>query len=56
VEFVTRSARRTFGDEFGAHAAGLRVERRGIEIGNPVEQTAGSDEIVERLALGILLG
>ena len=56
AEFVTRSAGRALGHEFGAHAAGLRVERRGIEIGNPVEQTAASDELVERLAFGILFG
>ncbi len=35
---------------------GLRIERRSIEIGNPIEQTAGTDELVERLALGIFLG
>jgi hypothetical protein len=30
---------RAFGNEFGAHATGLRIERRGIKIGNPVEQS-----------------
>src|ERR1700738_3633630 len=53
---IAGSAGRAFGNEFGAHAAGLRIERRRIKIGNPVEQTALADELVERLALGVLLG
>ena len=55
MDLVTGSAGRAIGYEFGAHAAGLRIERRGIEIGNPIEQTAGADELVERLALGVFL-
>jgi hypothetical protein len=51
MDLVARSASRAFGDEFGAHAAGLRIERRGIEIGNPVDQTAVANELVERLRL-----
>src|SRR6266851_8911878 len=55
-EFVARPTSGAFGDEFGAHSAGLRVNRRGIEIGHPVKQAAGADELVERLALSVLFG
>ena len=56
MDLIAGSAGRAFGNEFGAHAAGLRIERRGIKIGNPIEQTTLADELVERLALGVLLG
>ena len=56
MDLIAGSAGRAFGNEFGAHAAGLRIERRGIKIGNPIEQTTLADELVERLALAVLLG
>src|ERR1700756_1988644 len=49
MDLVPGSAGRAFGDEFGAHAADLRIERRDIEIGNPVEQTTVANELVECL-------
>src|SRR5437870_2999066 len=56
MDLVARRSSRAFGDKFGAHPAGPRIERRGIEIGNPVEQTTLADELVKRLALGVFLG
>src|ERR1700726_901346 len=54
VELVARAASGAFRDEFGAHAARLWIEYHGIEIGHPVKQAARADELVERLALGVL--
>src|SRR5262245_35357781 len=56
VKLVSRPAGRTFGHELRLEAAGLRVERRLVEIDHAVEQARRADEFVERLALVILLG
>src|SRR5262245_4248806 len=56
VKLVARPAGRTFGHELRLEAAGLRVERRLVEIDHAVEQARCADEFVERLAFVILLG
>src|SRR5262249_57938263 len=56
VELVARAAGGAFGNEFGLEPAAVRIERRFIEIGDAVEQARGANELVERLALGVLLG
>src|SRR5580658_6217078 len=56
VQPVAGAAGRALGHELGAQLAGLRIDGGAVEIGDAVEQAAGADELVERLALGILLG
>src|SRR6516162_744185 len=56
VKLVARPPGRAFGHELRLEAAGLRIERRLIEVDHAVEQARRADEFVERLALVILLG
>src|SRR5882724_3176723 len=56
VELVARTSRGAFRNELGFQAPGPRVKRDLVEIDHAVEQAAGTNELVERLALLILFG
>ena len=54
MKLVAGAAGGAFGNELRLQSAGLRIERDLVEIDHAVERARGADEIVERLALGVL--
>src|SRR5881394_227635 len=56
VQLVAGTAGGALGHELGLEPAALRIERRGIEVDDTVEQLRSPNEIVQRAALLILFG
>src|SRR4051812_40450824 len=56
MQLIAGAAGRAFGHELRTHTAGLRVERRAIEIDDTIEYTRRADEFVEPFALVVLFG
>ena len=56
MQLVARTAGGALGHEFRLEFAGRRIGRRLVEIDHAVEQARGADELVQRLALLVLLG
>src|SRR5206468_5932104 len=55
VQLVSRSSDRAVRHKFRLEAAGLRIERRLVEVDHTIKQARGANELVERLALLVLL-
>src|SRR5207245_9969509 len=55
VQVVARAAGRGVGHALGLHRARGRIGDHLVEVGDAVEDTAGADELVERLSLRVLL-
>ena len=56
VQLVVFAADGRVVDERGLELAGVRIERRLVEVEHRVEEPRAADEFVQCLAFGILLG
>src|ERR1700674_2696278 len=55
MEFIPRPPNRAVRNKFRTHLAALRIDRSLVEVGHSIEEYPAADELVQRLALALLL-